>query len=191
MPLKNLWDSFYRFPSNLKLFVVALLACNLAVSNFHCNEKSEDQTCPVDYQITNGGEFSLTGKWKFIGFEESETKRIEYPPCGENETFIIFTDSLHHRQGESFQYPFIFQGRTLINSYIGSFVTGPENTIKFSETIKSHVNGTDQIDRFQEKFHFALQSTEKYSINDNLLMLYFENGERDLLFFAHNDTITF
>jgi len=191
MSVKKTSAKIYRFPANLRLFVLALLACNIAVSNFHCNEQS-DPTCPVDYAVKEVKNLPLTGKWKFVGFENPKTKEIEYPPCGDNETFILLTDSLHNRpEKDIFKYPFIFQGRTLINSFIGSYVTEPENKIKFSETIKSQVNGVSQIEQFQEKFHFALRTAETYQIDNNLLLISFDEGKRDMLFFSNPDTIAF
>ncbi|HXH18006.1 MAG TPA: hypothetical protein VNJ07_02895 [Chitinophagales bacterium] len=184
-------ESFFKLPDNLKLFIVALIACNLAVSNYHCNEKNKDADCPVEYEVIPGKNYPLTGKWKFIGFENVLTKEIEYPPCGGNETFIILTDSLCNRpEKEIFYYPFIFQGRTLINSYVGSF-TSEENKIKFSETIRSHIKGTREIDHFQEQFHNALKMADTYVINDNLLQIYFDGGKHDMLFVAQNDTIMY
>ncbi|GIV35161.1 MAG: hypothetical protein KatS3mg031_2696 [Chitinophagales bacterium] len=189
--LKRKWESLYRFPSNLKLFVIALLASNLAVSNFHCNENHPEPVCPVEYKIEKDQQYTLTGKWKFVGFESLETRSMEYPPCGDNETFIIFSDSMPAREGAAFRYPYLFQGRTLINSFVGTYVADSSNTIKLSETIKSRVNGTEPIERFQQKFHRALESTERYYITDNLLQLVYDKGSRNLLFVAQNDTILF
>lgn len=191
MSIKKSAEKIYRFPANLRMFVLALLACNIAVSNFRCNEQTAP-VCPIEYDVTAEENIPLKGKWKFVGFENPKTKEIEFPPCGDNETFLILTDSLHNRpEKEIFKYPFLFQGRTLINSYVGSFTTDAENKIRFSETIKSHVNGSSQIEQFQEKFHFALRTAETYTIENNLLMISFDKGSRDMLFFSSNDTITF
>jgi hypothetical protein len=191
MPIKKTAEKVYRFPANLRMFVLALLACNIAVSNFRCNEQ-EGPVCPVEYNVVMGDNLPLTGKWTFIGFENPRTKEIEYPPCGDNSTFIILTDSTHSRpEKEIFKYPYVFQGRTLINSFIGSFATEDEDKIVFSETIKSHVNGTGQLEDFQEQFHFALSTAETFDIENNLLRISFDNGRRDLLFFSTNDTIVF
>lgn len=185
-------DSFFRLPGNIKLFVIALIACNLAVSNYHCHKENDTVSCPVEYEVENMKNLTLKGKWKFIGFENPDTKLIEYPPCGDTEAFIVLTDSLHDRpEKEIFYYPFLFHGRALINSYIGSFVTEPGNKIKFSETIRSHVNGTQPIERFQNHFHSALKTAERYEISNNLLMIYYNEGKRSLLFVSKNDTIKF
>src|ERR1051325_1146156 len=133
MSIKPL-ESFFKLPDNLKLFIVALIACNLAVSNYNCHERSKNTECPIEYQVIPGKNLPLIGKWKFIGFEKSSTKEIKYPPCGDNEAFIILTDSACNRpEKEIFYYPFIFQGRTLINSYVGSYSTDNQSQIKFSE----------------------------------------------------------
>ena len=183
--------TLYRFPENMKLFVVALIACNFAVNNFHCNDRQTGPVCPVEYE-TATGDFSLHGKWRFIGFENQKTKNIEYPPCGDNETFLILTDSLHRKTDDNvYQYPYIFQGRTLINSFVGSYVIEADNRIRFSETIKSRINGTPELAEFQDKFHNCLSSAERFEINENLLMIYFSPGGRDMLFVAQNDTILF
>ncbi len=191
MSLKHL-DSFFRLPDNLKLFIIALIACNLAVSNYHCNEKNTNAECPVEYEVIPGKNYPLIGKWKFIGFENPLTKAIEYPPCGNNQTFIILTDSLCNRpEKEIFYYPFIFQGRALINSFLGSFTKDDEGKIKFSETIRSHISGTPEIDRFQNQFHEALKTADKYEINDNLLQIFFDEGRHNMLFVSQSDTIMF
>lgn len=185
-------NSFYTLPDNLKLFVVALIACNLAVSNYHCNDRSKDAECAVEYEVVPGESHSLVGKWKFIGFENVLTKEIDYPPCGGNEAFIILTDSLCDRsEKEIFYYPYIFQGRTLINSYLGSYTFNDKNEIKFSETIRSQINGTPEIDDFQNEFHFAIKSADRYQITDNLLQIYYDEGSHDMLFVSQKDTIMY
>ena len=127
-----------------------------------------------------------------MGFENPLTKEIEYPPCGDNEAFLILTDSLCDRsEKEIFYYPYIFQGRTLINSYIGSYTSDSANNIKFSETIRSHINGTHEIEQFQGRFHAALKTADKFEINDNLLQIFYNNGQSDILFVAQNDTIMY
>ena len=185
-------DSFFRLPDNLKLFIVALIACNLAVSNYHCNEKNKHQDCLVEYEVIPGQNLPLTGKWKFIGFENPLTKQIEYPPCGDNEAFLILTDSLCDRsEKEIFYYPYIFQGRTLINSYLGSYTSNEKKEIRFSETIRSHINGTHEIEQFQGRFHAALKTAANYEINDNLLQIFYNGGQSDMLFVSQNDTIMY
>ncbi len=186
------FDSFFSFPDNLKLFVVALVACNLAVSNYHCNETSKRSECAVEYEVIPGITPSLVGKWKFVGFENVLTKEIQYPPCGGNEAFIILTDSICNRpEKEIFYLPYIFQGRALINSYLGSFTFNEQNEIQFSETIRSQVNGGGEIIHFQDEFHFALKTADKYQITDNLLQIYYDDGAHDMLFVAQNDTIMY
>ncbi len=188
----NSKKSFYNFPENMKLFVVALIACNLAVSNFHCNKTEEEPVCPVEYQIITGKNLPLTGKWKFIGFEDIAFSNIEYPPCGETEAFIILTDSLHNRdEKEIFKYPFIFQGRTLINSYIGSYATEHGNKIIFSETIKSKVNGTLRVENFQNKFHDALRTSESFEIENNRMVLNFDQNRQRMIFVSSKDEAAF
>ena len=186
------FKSFFALPDNLKLFIVALIACNLAVSNYHCNEKSENAQCPVEYEVIPGENHQLTGKWKFVGFENALTKEISYPPCGSNEAFIILTDSPCDRaEKEIFYYPYIFQGRALINSYLGSYITREENEIRFSETIRSQINGTYEIENFQRDFHYALQTADKYKITDNLLQIFYDDDAHDMLFVSQNDTIMY
>lgn len=191
MPSKNTTEKIYRFPANLRMFVLALLACNIAVSNFRCNEQT-GPVCPVEYEVTNEANLPLTGRWTFIGFENPKTKEIEFPPCGDNTTFLILTDSTATRpEQDVFKYPKVFQGRTLINSYVGSYETLGDDQIKFSETIKSHLNGTSQIEQFQDKYHFALRTAEKFRVENNLLMISFDSGSRDMLFFSDPDSIRF
>jgi len=186
------FEPFLKLPDNLKLFIVALIACNLAVSNYHCNEKNKNAECPVEYEVIPGKNFPLYGKWKFIGFENSLTKQIEYPPCGGNEAFIILSDSLCNRpEKEIFYYPYIFQGRTLINSFLGSYKSDSDNRIMFSETIRSSIRGTPEIENFQDEFHHALKTADRYQISDNLLQIFYDDGSSNMLFVAQNDTVMY
>jgi hypothetical protein len=185
-------ESLYTLPDNLKLFIVALVACNLAVSNYHCNDKGKYSECAVEYEVVPGATPSLVGKWKFIGFENGLTKEITYPPCGGNEAFVILTDSICNRpEKEIFYLPYVFQGRALINSYLGSYSFNEQSEIQFSETIRSQVNGTSEIQHFQEEFHYALKTADKYQITDNLLQIFYDDGAHDMLFVAQNDTIMY
>lgn len=186
------FESFFVLPDNLKLFVVALIACNLAVSNYHCNDRDKNAECPVEYEVVPGESYSVIGKWKFVGFENVLTKEINYPPCGGNEAFIILTDSLCDRpEKEIFYYPYLFQGRTLINSFVGSFTFNEQQEIKFSETIRSQIKGTPDIEDFQNEFHFAIKSADKYQVTDNLLQIFYDEGRHDMLFVAQKDTIMY
>lgn len=173
--------------SKLKFVVLLVIAVYIFV---RCNKEASVKSCPVDYQVETGQNLSLEQKWEFVGFEDQKNNEIEYPPCGDNKVFIIFADTLHNRHNtEFFQYPFMFQGRVLINSYRGSY-RKKDDTLLLSETIKSMINGAPDIEAFQEKYHAALRKANRFEIENNLLKIYYEDA-KDMLFVADNDTTTF
>jgi hypothetical protein len=47
------------------------------------------------------------------------------------------------------------------------------------------------LEQFQDKFHFALRTAESFRVENNLLMITFDGGSRDLLFFSDPNTAGF
>lgn len=153
----------------------------------NCHKKNHDNICPVNYTLSEANDFALTGKWKFIGFEDQSTSAIEYQPCGNNEVHILFEELSHNRQGdENFLYPYIFKGQALVNSYTGSYNTSNVNHITFSQTIKSKINGTREVEQFEEKYHQALLNAETFTIVHNLLLIFYEDGTKNMLFVRYD-----
>lgn len=179
----------YRYAWFIYKFVLRYKFLFMAIGIYcfaNCHKKNDNKVCPIDYEVLEANDFTLTGKWKFIGFEDQTTTDIEYQPCGNNEVNISFEDVTHNRQGEDFQYPFIFKGQALVNSYTGSYQVTNVNHITFSQTIKSNINGTPEVDRFEEKYLQALYNAETFTIVNNLLMIYYEDGTKNLLFVNAN-----
>ncbi len=150
-----------------------------------CKDDLTSDECPVSYNIDTENTYYLHGKWQFVGFYDSQTGDIDPPLCGVIESWIEFTDSSHTASGSAYKYPVVYRGSALINYFKGSYLPDTQkHEIQLSETVKTKVRGTEQVDGFESRFHNILSTVNQYKIVHNELFLIPENGNTQLRFVA-------
>jgi hypothetical protein len=150
-----------------------------------CKDDMTSDECLVSYSIDTENTYYLHGKWQFVGFYQTETSEIDAPLCGNVESWIEFTDSSHTASGAAYKYPLLFRGSALINYFSGSYLPDTQKQdIQVSETVKTKVRGSDQIENFEIRFHNILSEVSSYKIVHNELFLVPEYGNVQLRFVA-------
>ncbi len=150
-----------------------------------CKDDMTSDECPVQYTVDTENTYYLHGKWQFVGFYDTETGEIDPPLCGVVESWIEFTDSTHTQTGQSYKYPVVFRGSALINYFSGSYLPDTQQQqLQVSETVKTKVNGTPQVDDFETRFHNVLSGVKSYKIENNELFLVPDYGTTQLRFVA-------
>lgn len=169
--------------------IAAMVLIPLLFFAVSCQKDETVAQCPVDYTIDTEGTYSLPGKWKFVGFENTTTGDIEYPICGGVQSYIVFTDSLNTRSGDpAYDLQYRFYGVALINHFSGTFDRTEGEELMLSPTVKTTVSGTPQVASFEARFHEKLVRVERYEIRNNELFLYPSSGDIVLHFVATNNT---
>lgn len=157
----------------------------LAVAIVGCKDDLTSDSCPVSYTIDTENTYYLHGKWQFVGFYNTQTGEIDPPLCGTIESWIEFTDSTHTATGATYKYPVVYRGSALINYFKGSYLPDTQRQVlQLSETTKTKVRGTEQVEDFELRFHNILSSVESYKIQNNELFLIPDHGNVQLRFVA-------
>jgi len=150
-----------------------------------CKDDMDSDECPVAYDIDTQNQYNLYGKWQFVGFYDTITGAINSPLCGEVESWIEFTDSVHAESGHAYKYPVVYRGTALINYFSGSYQPDTQNKqLQLSETVKTKVRGTVQVEDFETRFHNALSGVSHFHIVHNELFLVPSHGTTQLRFVA-------
>lgn len=170
----------------MKRYVIAaVVLIPLLIFGVSCQKDETISQCPVDYTIDTEGTYDLNGSWKFIGFENTTTGDIEYPICGNVQSWIKFTDSLNTRSGDpAYDLTYRFYGVSLINHFSGTYEKTEGEDLMLSPTVKTTVSGTPQVASFEARFHEKLVRVEKFEIRNNELFLYPSSGDIVLHFVA-------
>lgn len=157
----------------------------LAVAIVGCKDDLTSDSCPVSYTIDTENTYYLHGKWQFVGFYNTQTDEVDPPLCGEIESWIEFTDSTHTASGTAYKYPVVYRGSALINYFKGSYLPDTQKQeLQLSETVKTKVRGTPQVEDFELRFHNILGAIESYKIENNELFLIPDHGNVQLRFVA-------
>ncbi|MDX2001028.1 MAG: META domain-containing protein [Chitinophagales bacterium] len=165
--------------AHLVLLPSLIILCFLSA----CNKEKIVDECPIDYAIDSSFNYTLVGKWRFVGFRDTSNGSMDHVLCGEVESFLNFTDSIHSVSGNpAYIYPYVLKGGALINSISGSYETFDTNGIRISKTVKSSVNGTQQVKDFEQRFYTLMESASRYRINYNELTLYPADGSVTMVF---------
>ncbi len=151
-----------------------------------CKEDMTSDSCPVNYEVDTQNTYTFTGKWQFVGFYDTITGEVEPPLCGVVESWIEFTDSAHTQNGAAYKFPVVYRGSALINYFSGSYQ--PDTQLKqlqlSTETVKTKVNGTPQVEDFETHFHNTLGTVTRYQIIHNELFLIPDHGSVQMRFVA-------
>lgn len=156
-----------------------------------CQKDETVQTCPVDYTIDTEHAYDLEQSWKFVGFEDKNTGKIDPPLCGNIQSWITFSAEENERTGnKAYSLPNKFYGVALINHFSGTYQKlDEENTIELSSTVKTTVNGTPQVKDFEARFHNILMNIDHFEIENNELFLYPYAGTEILHFVASEEPV--
>jgi hypothetical protein len=172
----------YTFIGMLKYLSIVLL---MPVIFIGCGGEDVEDTCPVNYTIDSLHIYSLVGNWKFVGFENISNGNIDPPLCGNVESYISFTDSLHHVTGNAaYMYPYLLKGGALINSLSGSYERVDSFGLHISKTVKTSVNGTEQVEEFEQRYYDLLERVDHFEISNNQLWLLSQDGTESMKFVA-------
>ena len=150
--------------------------------------KKDSATCPVNYAVDGGVRASLIHQWGFVGFVDTLTGKTDSPLCGNIESDITFTDSVIPTHTAPFYtYRYLYYGTALINYYSGSYTPATDSSgIQLSVSQKTTITGTDDVQKFETRFHTTLQQVTAYHINHNELTL-FPAGSTVVMRFKSND----
>lgn len=150
-----------------------------------CKDDMTSDSCPVSYKVDTEHTYYLHGKWQFVGFYDTETGAIDPPLCGVIESWIEFTDSSHAASGTAYKFPVVYRGSALINYFSGSYLPDTQNQeLQLSETVKTKVKGSAQVEGFESRFHNILAAVKSYKLENNELFLVPEYGSVQLRFVA-------
>jgi hypothetical protein len=150
-----------------------------------CKENMTSDECPVSFTVDTKNTYYLHGKWQFVGFYDTKTGAIDAPLCGVVESWIEFTDSAHTASGIAYKYPVVYRGSALINYFSGSYLPDTQKQeLQLSETVKTKVRGSGQVENFETRFHNLLSDVKSYKIEYNELFLIPEYGNVQLRFVA-------
>lgn len=168
------------------VFVIGLIAlCG-------CRKDSNKSVCPIDYKVENSTSYSLTAtRWKLIGFQETSTSKIDYPPCvgysvgldgkanPDYGIYISFQDTMHnYNNPEMYPYPYIYGGNTSVNSYAGSYEADSSNNLTLGIFISTEIaHLSSEIMDYERKYYAALKSVNRFEINHNVLTVYYSSIE--------------
>lgn len=154
-----------------------------------CQKEETVNTCPVDYQIDTENSYALEQSWKFVGFENLKTGKIDPPLCGNIQSWITFSAEDNEQVGnKANKAAQKFYGVSLINHYSGTYQkTETENGLEMSSTVKTTVNGTQQVKDFEARFHNILMNIDHFEIRNNELFLHPYGGNEVLHFVASEE----
>ncbi len=150
-----------------------------------CKDDLTSDECPVSYNIDTENTYYLHGKWQFVGFYDTISGELNAPLCGVIDSWIEFTDSSHTASGVAYKYPVVYRGSALINYFKGSYMPDTQKQeLQLSETVKTKVRGTEQVEGFESRFHNLLSTVHNYHIVHNELYLVPQSGSVQMRFVA-------
>lgn len=157
---------------------------------FACNkEETLTQTCPVPFEYTEASYKKgqvLEQRWRFVGFEDKQTKEIQDPPCRSTPITIAFADTVHTNPNSDFFLPYLMKGTMLVNKFTTSYEASKEGgEIEASIVIASRVRGQSYVKEFEDKMLDGVERMSSFEIEGNTLRLKNEMRDYNLLFYAY------
>ena len=159
-----------------------------------CKKDQVNSNCSINYQIDNSTSYTLGHTWKFIGFQNEGSSTIDYPPCegydyyaqsnSDFEMTISFSDTLHHINDTIiYVFPKAFNGKATLNDYFGSYESDNSNKLTIGPIVASKMGGSKVLIDFEGRYLAALNHTERFVIQNNLLSIYYSQTEKLLFVF--------